>query len=144
MLGILNDYKCNCYAKKCKYNMCAILYNKSKIISIGCNKFIGHSNILGKKMMLPSRHAEIDVISKFMNSRVKYRRQKVNLLVLRINKYGFGNSKPCANCIKFMKSINAPIKKVSYYEDSKLITTTLNKLDNQHTSSGWKLYYDHL
>lgn len=142
MLNILNTYKCNCYAKKCKYNMCAILYNKSKIISIGCNKFIGHSNVLGKKIMLPSRHAEIDVISKFINSNTKYKRQKVNLLVLRLNTNGFGNSKPCANCIRFMKSAGVLIKKVSYYENNRLITTSLNNLHNEHTSSGWKLYYE--
>lgn len=150
MQKIINNY--NSFIKKfynenCKYNMCAILHNKSKIYYIGYNKFIGHINIFGKKMMLPSRHAEMDVISKLYKSKKnlinKIKKQKLNLIVIRYTKKEiFGNSKPCNNCIKFMKSSGLHLKKITYYEDNMFKTTTLRDLENDHMSSGWELFYE--
>lgn len=150
MQKIINNYNNivrNYYTKKCKYNMCAILYNKSKIYCVGYNKFIGHTHIFGKKMMLPSRHAEMDVISKLIKSKKnlinKVKKQKLNLIVIRYTKKGtFGNSKPCSNCIKFMKSSGLHFKKITYYEDNKFNTILLNNLENNHKSSGWELFYE--
>ena len=73
--------------------------------------------------MVPSIHAEVDAIRKFIYKQVSptRKRPKLKMIVLRKNNVGnFMNSKPCKNCISFMKSelvknfIN--IREVTFYE----------------------------
>ena len=135
---------------KTNSNMCAILYNKSQIYSVGYNTLISHAHIFRKKYMVPSIHAEVDAIRKFIYERVSptRKRPKLKLIVLRKNNAGnFMNSKPCKNCISFMKSelvknfIN--IREVTFYEDGGFKSCLLSSLESNHISSGWKAMYRH-
>lgn len=133
---------------KTNSNMCAILYNKSQVYSIGYNKLINHVHIFRKKYIVPSIHAEVDAIRKFIHEcdSPTRKRPKLKMIVLRKNKAGnFMNSKPCKNCIAFMKSelvknfIN--IREVTFYEECGFKSCLLSTLESNYISSGWKAMY---
>jgi deoxycytidylate deaminase len=128
-------------------NVCAILYNKSKIISVGWNNPLSHAKVFRSTYNLPSTHAEVDALKKYIfTCKSPKRRIKVHIVVLRKNKTGkFVNSKPCKHCIEFMKSqlvssfIN--IRNIIYVEDSEFKETTLNDITNEHVSYGWQHFH---
>ena len=59
---------------------------------------------------------------------------KVDLLVVREN---HAESKPCEQCIRYMKSLSVNIRKVTYSSDGYLVTEPLDDLENDHKT----IYY---
>ena len=128
--------------------MCAILYNKSSVISIGWNSPLPHAKIFRLTLNLPSTHAEVEVIRKVIFTRTSptKKRLKANLIVLKQNKSGqFTNSKPCKNCIEFMKSdlvssfLN--LRNITFFENNDFQTVRLSDLTTDHISFGWSKFY---
>jgi hypothetical protein len=80
-------------------------------------------------------HAEHNVINKLKPLKRKHL-QNVNLLVIRLSKTNIlQNSKPCANCIKIIKTLPSKkgynIKHIYYSnDDGKIIKSSLSKLEN--------------
>jgi hypothetical protein len=76
------------------------------MIAYGCN-----SNVKFKHM--PSKHAEVDAITK-----VKYwknRPKNIDLLVVRLTKSGqLAESRPCFDCIEFIEKTGINVKNVYY------------------------------
>lgn len=110
--------------------------NKIKIIAYGAN-YIGD-----EKGNDPGLHAEQDVLEKLAPLKYKKKLENIHLLVVRLSKTNkIQSSKPCNNCIRWMKII--PEKKGYklqniYYSDGdgNLVRTTLDILENeeQHVS----------
>lgn len=102
---------------------------KANILSIGYNR-MGEKNGL-----YPGVHAEHDAINKLKPLSRNKHLKAVNLLVIRVSKNNkLQSSKPCANCIKIIKSL--PIKKGYrvrniYYSDDNgnIIKTNINNLE---------------
>ena len=129
-------------------NVCAILYNKNKILSIGCNTPNTKISLFKHQLKLPSVHAEVRCISKFIST-VPNKTRKVssaNLIIVRGSKDGkkLMNSNPCKNCAEFITSmfINRfiRIKNIVYY-DKKVIKKNIYDLEFTHVSKGWKNFY---
>jgi hypothetical protein len=59
---------------------------------------------------------------------------KVDLLVVREN---YAESKPCEQCIRFMKTLPVKIRKITYSTDGSLITESLDEIKNTHET----IYY---
>lgn len=79
--------------------------------------------------------------SRGKKSTVFYGTHSVNLLVIRIDKYGnYCSSIPCSSCIKFMKSIEGiNIKKIYYFDtQGKFICKKLKDMENNHVSCGFR------
>lgn len=82
-------------------------------------------------------HAEQDAINKLKPLKYKKKLETINILVIRVStKNKLQSSKPCANCIEYMK--NVPIKKGYkvqnvYYSDNteNIVKTSLTSLDNE-------------
>jgi tRNA(Arg) A34 adenosine deaminase TadA len=108
------------------------LFKNINILSIGSNSM---GDIDGK---FPSIHAEINALNKIklINKRKK-RLENINMLVIRLSKHNkLQNSKPCANCIKQMKTISEKrgykIKNIYYSNNNEeLVKSSLNKLENE-------------
>lgn len=110
--------------------------NKVKILAYGTN-YVGN-----EKDEDPGLHAEQDVLGKLAPLKYKRRLENINLLVVRLSKKNkIQSSKPCHNCIHWMKII--PEKKGYklqniYYSDGEgnLVRTTLDILqkEEQHYS----------
>ena len=110
--------------------------NKVKILAYGTN-YVGN-----EKVDDPGLHAERDVLGKLVSLKYKRRPECIDLLVVRLSKTNkIQSSKPCNNCIHWMKRI--PEKKGYklqniYYSDGEgnLVRTTLDILENeeQHIS----------
>ena len=129
--------------------MCAILYNKSKILSIGWSTPFPYVKIFEKILDVPAIHAEIEAIKKLLNNKKSFskKRIKANLIVFKLNdKHEFSNSKPCKNCIKLIHSPliykNIHIKKILYYENGEFKKSNVNEIFNDHISYGWANYYN--
>lgn len=90
----------------------------------------------------PGIHAEHDAINKLKPLYRKKTLESVNLLVIRFSKNNkLQNSKPCANCIKTMKTLplkkGYKIKKIYYSdENGNIIKSNLKILESeeQHLS----------
>lgn len=130
--------------------MCAVAYHKSHVLAIGFSGAIDYFKIYGKKHNVPSRHAEITVISNLINNIGRTKRSKilhVDLIVVRYGNGGICNcSKPCHHCIEFMKKLiygsNVRIELISYYnKHNKLKTKKISNIHNEHVSAGWKIFY---
>ena len=59
---------------------------------------------------------------------------KVDLTVIR---EGLQESKPCAQCIKFMNTLNLNIRNITYSNNDSFITEKLKDIENDHQT----LYY---
>jgi len=127
--------------------LCAILYNKRNILSIGHNSPERSVPIFRIRMRVPAVHAEVRCISNFIKT-VKHEsrsKQSCDLVVIRVSKRGLlGCSKPCKNCAEFITSLFVrhflKIKTITYY-DTNIQSRTIYNLERDHISRGWKRYY---
>ncbi len=107
-----------------------------RVLSYGCNQMGDDEGIKA------GVHAEQDAINKLMPLKYKKSMENINLLVIRISKKNkLQSSKPCNNCIKYMKSVSIKkgynIKNIYYSMSEEIIVkTTLSKLEieEQHIS----------
>jgi hypothetical protein len=116
---------------------------KNNILCFGVNQMADSDGLM------PGIHAEQDVINKLKPLKIKKKLTPINILVIRLStKNKLQSSKPCANCIKYMKT--APIKKGYiiqniYYSDNmeNIVKTNLTTLDNEekHYSRFYKQKY---
>ena len=92
-----------------------------------------------RKSLAFSVHAEQCAIQKVQLAKVS--RSKLKVLVIRINSdCDLMQSKPCSECIAFMRSKN--IKKVTYSNaDGNLITESLVVITQDHTSQGFRVIF---
>ena len=60
--------------------------------------------------------------------------QKLDILVFREN---YDESKPCEQCIRFMKTLPLKIRKITYSTEGKLKTESLDEIQNTHKT----IYY---
>ena len=124
-------------------SMAAVLYKKNTIYAIGYSSPITHITFANKKVAVPSMHAEMDAYKRALNEYVRIHRKKLtaNLLVVRYlrTKY-YANSKPCRDCIEFMKTYNGLIslRNVSYGNDIMIVTKKFDQLHTKHISRGWR------
>jgi deoxycytidylate deaminase len=129
-------------------SLCAILYTNTNILSIGYNNYTPHININGKKLHIPSVHAEICAVKQLLDSCKKStkKRIKVDMVVMRKTfDEEFANSKPCKHCIELLKSENIErfvnLRNITYFENGKFITESLKNIKNEHITRGWKRDY---
>lgn len=95
--------------------------------------------IIGGKIMAmsknkdgkPDNHSEMNVISTYLSKNKPGNLSKCTLVIIRINRQGdLCSSKPCANCIKYLKLYG--IKKIFYSSDEGFETTSFDKIENTH------------
>lgn len=104
---------------------------KIQVLGFGCNQ-MGDDEGLN-----PGIHAEQNAISKLVSIKNKKYLEDINILVIRLSKKNkLQSSKPCNNCIRYMKVV--PSKKgynikYVYYSDSEenIIKTTINELEKE-------------
>ena len=129
-------------------SLCAILYTNTNILSVGYNNYTPHININGKKLHIPSVHAEICAVKQLLDSCKKStkKRIKVDMVVMRKTfDEEFANSKPCKHCIELLKSeiigrfVN--LRNITYFENGEFITESLKNITNEHITRGWKRDY---
>jgi hypothetical protein len=70
-----------------------------------------------------------------------YYPQKVDIIVIRIDADDqYQVSKPCMNCIDFMKKLNC-IDKIYYFnKDGEFTYDKLDNIETTHRSNGWRHY----
>jgi hypothetical protein len=113
---------------------------KVSVLSYGINSY---ADLDGKT---PGVHAEEDAINKLMPLKIKKNLETVDLLVIRLSKTNkIQSSKPCANCIRIMKSVpqqkGYKIRYVYYSNSDGAITRTNLKTlecEEQHISRYYK------
>jgi len=95
----------------------------AKKLSIGTN-----SN--NKFKFMPSRHAEMDAISKIIKK--KNKPKELDMLVIRLTKTGIlAESRPCYHCLCFMEKSCVNIKNVYYSTcDGKILKERLVEMKN--------------
>jgi len=102
-------------AKKsnCSVKVGCIIFDKKKILSIGCNQMRNHRKLHPKfQRWKGSVHAEVNTILG-----AKTDLNNCSLLVIRINKKNeLRFSKPCNECMKYIEHVG--IKKVFYSTSS--------------------------
>ena len=111
---------------------CAALVYNNKIIAITANEY-------GKNINSLSIHAEQNLHKKYLKIKHKLKtRRKYELWVFRFSTAsGIMNSKPCANCTKFIRNKMEYINKVCYsYNDKYYICEDPSKLKTKHISVG--------
>lgn len=78
-------------------------------------------------------HAEMDVINKILSKINKYKRKKIDLMVIRINSLNeLRESKPCLLCLQYLiKNKHLNIKNI-YYSNAlgNIVKTTIKELEN--------------
>lgn len=85
----------------------------------------------------PGIHAEHDAINKLKPLSRNKHLKNINMLVIRFSKnYKIQNSKPCANCIKTMKTLPEKkgyrIKNIYYSnQNGEIVKSNINKLENE-------------
>ncbi len=123
-------------------HVCLLVCNK-KIYSCGTNNSRTSFNFNGNKYKFPSCHAEIEAIFKILSIKKKVKK-KFDLYVSRIKNEHFKNSKPCVDCMNFIKNIGC-IKRIIYTTGTKEIYNIekINNINlkNFNRSSGWKNFY---
>lgn len=109
----------------------ACLLHKSKIVSIGYNKYFNIWNYNGIKVKT-TIHAEIDTISKYPNKYVK----GMDIMIIRIGGSNtLRNSRPCNSCIDTLKKKG--IRKVYYSTDEgHIMFEYIRDMSKIHISSG--------
>lgn len=133
--------------KKC--TMCAIVFNKSKVLSIGTSLMIPHRKFCGVgRVYVPSVHAEIDALSRLLNDKARLRKKRLNadLFVISHNSLTSqsSSSKPCKDCIRMMCSglfSNLKIRNIYYFSKGEIKKESLENIDTEFISSGWRLWY---
>ncbi len=116
------------------------IQNKARILTYGFNR---NGDIDGK---YPGIHAEHDAINKLKPINRKKYLQNVNLLVIRLTKNNkLQQSKPCAICIRIMKTLpqkkGYKIKNIYYSNiNGEIIKSNLTILENEelHYSKFYK------
>lgn len=129
--------------KRGNRSMAAVIYKRNTIYSIGYSSPIPHMVFVNKKVTIPSLHAEMDAYRRAMNEYVRTHKKKLtaNILIVRyLRSNYYANSKPCKDCLKFMKTnINSiSVKFLTYANDSCLTTEKLIEIKTSHISRGWK------
>ena len=123
--------------------MAAVIYKGNTIYSIGYSSPITHMVFVNKKVAVPSLHAEMDAYRRAMNEYVRVHKKKLtaNIIVVRyLQSNYYAHSKPCKDCIKFMKT-NVhfiSVKYVTYANNKGLLTKKLIEMKTKHISRGWK------
>ena len=85
----------------------------------------------------PGIHAEHDAINRLKPLQRKKHLQLINILVIRLSKNNkIQNSKPCANCIKNMKTLpekkGYKIRNIYYSDDNgEIVKTSLKNLEKE-------------
>lgn len=106
-------------------------FKKTNILTYGFNM---DGNI---SLNSPGIHAEQDAINKLKPLKRKKHLQNINILVVRFSKNNkLQNSKPCANCIKIMKSLPEKkgyrIKNIYYSnENGEILKNSLLNLEKE-------------
>lgn len=123
-----------------KMQMCAVLYRKKTIYSIGISSPITRKQLFTNKLFLPSIHAEVDAITKAFNNYVRIHKQPLHCNIV-VTRY-CGTSKPCFNCLELMRnpSFHIHIHNVSYFLNGKLKTEKLSDMKTSHVSRGFLEY----
>ena len=100
---------------------CALIIG-GKIMAMSENKY-------GK----PDNHSEMNVITAYLSKNKPENLTKGVLVIIRINRQGeLCSSKPCANCIKYIKRYG--IKKIFYSSNTGFELTSCDKIENNHLS----------
>mgnify|MGYP005654162019 CR=1 FL=1 len=116
---IINKLDDNKYYGDMKFKHISGLVVKNKLVSVGNNH---HRNSINK-IIVPSVHAEIHALMKYLgsNNLNKYSKSKLKnseIFVIRksndINYNGYLESRPCSECIKTFKKLEI---KTVYYSD---------------------------
>ena len=113
---------------------CAVLEYNGKIIAFSANHY-------GANKKSFSLHAEQSVHKKYLKIQHKLKkRRKYNLWVFRFSEAsGSMNSKPCSNCINFIKEAMPYVSKVFYsWDDKHYICEDKYTLKTNHVSLGYK------
>lgn len=99
----------------------------AKKLSMGTN-----SNI--KFKFMPSRHAEIDAISKIIGK--KNKPKELDMLVIRLTKTGLlAESRPCYHCLCFMERSTINFKNVYYSTcEGKIVKEKLVEMKQSSTT----------
>lgn len=104
---------------------CMIMYG-GKVITTGHNKNSGFTYNYNEY----SCHAECVAImslpKKYWNGKAK-----LDMIVIR---HDLGNSKPCEQCIRFIKKVPVNINKISYTITGGLVTEKVKDISSNHTS----------
>jgi ASC-1-like (ASCH) protein len=115
----------------------AFIIKKNQLI-YGISSLNG-PGILGKKYkwlkLLPSRHAEHDLLEKLIKNKIKFNKIEIYSLLFKIkdNKIILHNAKPCKSCTKLMDKLNI---KICYYSINNTIEyININNLLNTATDS---------
>ena len=146
-LRYINDLA-ETYCHNGRMQMCAILHDKAFVHAVGYNNYIPHVNIFRKRLLCPSTHAEIDAVKQIIDTcrNPTRKRIRVDMIVFRKNfQNEYGNSKPCKHCVMLLRSqlirqfLN--IRTVTYYDNGRFVTESLEELDNDYVSTGWLNYY---
>ena len=101
----------------------------------------------GDDGILPGIHAEQSAITKLIPLKNKKKSENINILVIRLSKKNkLQSSKPCNNCIKYMKispeKKGYKIKNVYYSNgEESIIKSTLLDLENEEQH--YSRYYRH-
>lgn len=133
------DREWNCIDKMVRHH--CIIMRGGKVISTGHNKPIPFT-WNGSQYM---RHAECDAILGLPRKYLIKRTKRPISLTLYVYRTGKGtDSKPCEQCIRFMKLIsqytNCEIKTIIYSTAQQITVTKehLNNMDNTHQTTYWK------
>lgn len=107
-----------------------VIRKGGKVLATGYNKPSSYRY----KGVCYRRHAECDAI---LNLPKKYHRKGVlNITVIR---YGFAESKPCQQCLHFIKALGIKIKNVCYSTEGVLITEKMAHIVNTHETTYWRI-----
>lgn len=123
-----------------RMQMCAVLYRKKTIYSIGLSSAITRKRLFTNKLFLPSIHAEVDAITKAFNNYVRVHHKPLHCDMI-ITRY-CGTSKPCVHCLELMRNpcFHIHIHKVTYFMNNRLKTEKLSEINTTHISRGFLEY----
>lgn len=129
--------------KRGNRSMAAVIYKGKTIYSIGYSSPLPHMVFANKKVTIPTLHAEMDAYRRAMNEYVRTHKKKLtaNILIVRyLQSNYYAHSKPCKNCLEFMRTnINSiSVKHVIYANNSCLVTRKLMEIKTKHISRGWR------
>ncbi len=139
-MKIFNKIKCVAEQNQMKNKHGCALVFKNKIYNIGINHSRTCYNINNKKVYVPSSHAEFSCIINFIKNNNVKKLQKMDLYVMYYSNGKYKNSKPCFNCIDFIKNFN--INKIIYTTglDDIYVIEKVQDITTNHVSKGWKKF----